>query len=180
MAYKDAFLTNAAVVFMGANIERDSSPTNEAAPEVTINAKTLEDLYTAFGITVDTAPTGGDGWIDISTDGWGFVFGSYPGPTVELAEQGCSTKSTFRQSLGVQDMEWSFQVDENVVTKEVLLGLNQKPRRFYVFPNGIAGSRPYDNFVSLVTATTQDNGGRKQYNVTTYLNSRVQSGTLPA
>ena len=175
MAYEDAFLTNNAVVFIGGSVSGD---TNEGATSIALQASddTLAEIRTRLSATVDTGTA--NGWTEISTDGWGFVFGSYPGPSIELAEQGGSSKATFRQSLEVQDLEWTFQVDENVETFKVLGGVQQKRRRFLIFPNGVSSGASYDELEAYISAPTQDNSGRKQYNISVYLNGPVVTRTI--
>ena len=175
MSYEDAFLTNNAVVFMGGSVSGD---TNEEANTVALQASddTIAEIRTRVGATVDTGTL--NGWTEVSTDGWGFVFGSYPGPSIELAEQGGSSKATFRQSLEVQDMEWTFQIDENVETFKIFGGIQQKRRRFLIFPNGVSSGASYDELVAWISCPTADNGGRKQYNINVYLNGPITTRTI--
>ena len=174
MAYKDAFLTKDSQAFMGGSGSDMASSVEAAAPTLT------GSVAASKATLVTTADTGTlSGWTEVSTDGWGFIFGSYPGPTVELAEQGGSADATFRQSLQVQDLEWTFQIDVNSETFKIFGNIQQKRRRWVVAPNGYAVQQPYDTFVAWTNANSQDNGGRLQYNVSVLLNGPVTSGTLP-
>ena len=174
MAYEDAFLTSKARVFMGGKV---ASGDNEAADPVTFTSgtTTAAALLAAVQGTVGTATA--NGWTEISTEGWGFVFGSYPGSTVEIVEQGGSASSTFRQSLEVEDLEWTFQIDVNVETFKIFGGVHkQKRRRWVICPSGLEASSPVDIFEAWTNGTSQDNGGRLQYNVSVLLNGAIISG----
>ena len=181
MAYKDAFLTSKARVFMGGKV---ASGDNEEAEEPTIGgtigAHTIaQSVITTVSGTTDTGTA--NGWTQISTEGWGFIFGSYPGSTVELVEQGGSSSSTFRQSLEVEDLEWTFQIDVNSETFKIFGGVHkQKRRHWIVCPSGTDTGSPFDSFVAWTNGISQDNGGRLQYNVSVLLNGPVKSGSITA
>ena len=175
MAYEDAFLTSKARVFMGGKFTAGS--VNEEADDVTFTSGTTTHgaLQTAVQGTIGSATV--NGWTEISTEGWGFVFGSYPGSTVEIVEQGGSASSTFRQSLEVEDLEWTFQIDVNKETFKIFGGVHkQKRRRWVVCPSGLEANSPVDIFEAWTNGVSQDNGGRLQYNVSVLLNGPIVTG----
>lgn len=171
MAYEDAYLTKDFRVWMGGNV---SGSNNEEADAVALGSASA--LIAAIGATDDVATL--NGWTEVSTNGWGLVRGNYPGPSSELVDQDGAADAVYRQDLGVQDLAWNFQIDANAQTVNIFGGLRQKRRRLIVAPNGVATGRSVDQFVAWVSAPTQDNRGKQQYNVTVSLNGPVTVATL--
>jgi len=175
MSYEDAFLTKDFEAFLGGKFV--AGTTDEEADELTFTTAALFNTagQTHLG-TPDVATK--NGWTKVSTDGWGFVAGNYSGPTTELVEQDGASEAVFRQSLEVVDLTWNFQIDVNDETLKIFGGITQKRRRLIVAPNGTKAGASVDQFVAWVSAPTQDNRGRQQYNVTVSLNGPVKTHTL--
>ena len=171
MSYEDAYLTKDFRIWMGGKV---SGGDNEEADAKTLS--TAAGMVATIGATADVATL--NGWTELSTAGWGLVRGNYPGPQSELVEQDGASDAIFRQDLGVQDLSWNFQIDSNEQTVKIFGGIQQKRRRFIVAPNGVAAGRATDQFVAWVSAPTQDNRGKQQYNITVALNGPVSPHTL--
>lgn len=171
-SYEDAFLTKDARLFIGGLVTGDS---NEEAAAIALGA--AADLVAAIGATDGVGTE--NGWTELSTGGWGFVFGSYPGPASEIIEHEGAAEAVYRQDLGVIDLSWSFQNYVNDETIKVLGKLGRaKRRRLIVAPNGIAAGRRIDQFVAWCSVPTQDARGLQQFNTTASLNGPVTTHTL--